>query len=93
MTRLRRTENGVIVVTDPGADRPVLEVATVQCGHCGGHWAPAPGSGRVRGFCQSCCRPVCGPGCAACVPVEVYLENIEKGRPDDYRPVVVPAGG
>jgi hypothetical protein len=34
----------------------------------------------------------CGRGCAACVPLEQYLENVEKGRPADYRPVVVPGG-
>lgn len=92
MSRLRRTENGVIVVCDPGADRPLLEVATVQCVHCSGHWVPRPGSGIERGWCMNCAGPVCGRGCAACVPLDQMLSNIEKGRPADFRPVVVPGG-
>jgi hypothetical protein len=87
-----KTEAGLIVVSDPGSDKPLLEVPTLQCVHCGGHWVPQSGSGRVRGFCQRCMGPICGPGCAECVPVEQYLENMEKGRPDDFRPtqIIVP---
>lgn len=81
---------GLLTISDPGSDRPLLEVGTLQCVHCGQVWFPRPGSGRVRGFCRLCMGPVCGPGCAACVPNEVYLENIEKGRPLGFRPVVVP---
>lgn len=43
----------------------------------------------MRGFCMACGGPVCGPGCAACVPVEQYLENLERGLPDDHRPTTV----
>lgn len=81
-------EHGVIIIADPGSDRPLLETKTLQCVHCGGHWIPLPGSGRVRGFCQRCMGPVCGPGCAECIPEEQMLENIEKGRPADYRPII-----
>lgn len=87
---LNTREAGVATYVDPGSDRPILEVGTLCCVHCGGHWLPSPGSGRVRGFCQNCSGYVCGPSCTACVPVEQYLENMEKGRPDDFRPVVVP---
>lgn len=90
MPRLNKTEAGLITVSDPGADRPIAEAKTLQCAHCGGHWVPRPGSGRVRGWCQNCQGPVCGPGCAACVPEEQLLENIEAGRPLDFRPIVVP---
>lgn len=90
---LRNTDSGLIVVSDPGADRPLAEVMTLQCAHCGGHWVPQPGSGRIRGFCQRCCGPVCGPGCAACVPLEQLLENYEQGRPLDYRPIVASVPG
>lgn len=90
MSQLRKTEHGLIVIADPSSDRPLLEVKTVQCVHCGGHWIPRPGSGTVRGWCQSCAGPVCGPGCSDCVPVEQYLENMEKGMPADFRPIVVP---
>ena len=77
-------EAGRVTVSDPGSDRPLFEAATLSCCHCGCHWVPVPGSGRVRGYCQNCAGFVCGPGCATCVPVEVYLENVEKGRPDDW---------
>jgi hypothetical protein len=87
---LRRTEHGVITITEP--DKPVIEAATLCCCHCGKHWVPQPGSGRIRGFCQNCCGPVCGPGCADCVPVEQYLENIEQGRPENYKPIIVSPG-
>lgn len=89
---LRQTEGGLLVFHDPEADRPILEVKTLQCVHCGGHFPVCPGSGRVRGFCQRCCGPVCGPGCAECVPTDLLLENLERGRPEGFRPVVV-AGG
>lgn len=85
---LRKTEMGLIVVNDPGADKPLLEAKTLQCVHCGGHWVPQPGSGRVRGWCNCCSGPICGPGCAKCVPVEQLLENYEKGRDLDYRSIV-----
>ena len=85
---LRKTDHGMIVLTDPGSDKGIVRSATIQCAHCGGHWVPQPGSGRIRGWCGQCAGPVCGPGCEKCVPVEQYLENIEKGRPEDYRPII-----
>lgn len=85
---LRKTEAGLIVVSDPGSDKPMLEAKTLQCVHCGGHWIPRPGSGILRGFCMNCSGPICGPGCAKCVPTEQYLENMEKGRPIDFRPII-----
>lgn len=87
MAKLRR-DAGYAVLIDPGADKPILETKTLQCKHCGGHFVPRPGSGIVRGFCMNCNGPICGPGCAECVPTEVLLENYEKGRPENYRPIV-----
>lgn len=81
-------EAGRIIVSDPGSDKAILETGTVQCCHCGGHFVRQPGSGKVRGWCMNCSGHVCGPGCAACVPAEQMLENMEQGRPDDFRPVV-----
>lgn len=89
---LRRRYDGLIVESDPGKDRAVSEVPTLMCGHCGSHFEVRPGSGKVRGFCMNCARPVCGPGCEKCVPVEQMLENIEKGRPLDFKPIVSPGG-
>lgn len=88
--RLTKRESGLVTLSDPGSDKPLAEIATLQCAHCGGHWIPAPGSGRVRGWCQRCAGPVCGPGCAECVPAEQLLENIEHGRPLEFRPIIVP---
>lgn len=85
-------ESGTVLITDPDSDA-VVTAFTLQCRHCGQHWIPAPGSGRVRGFCQNCNGPICGPGCQKCVPVEQMLENIEKGRPEDFKPIVVPTWG
>jgi len=87
---LNTREAGRFTFADPGADKPLLELGTVQCVHCGAHFPVVPGSGKVRGFCQNCNGPVCGPACAACVPTDLLLENIEKGRPEDFRPVIVP---
>lgn len=89
MANLRRTEHGLVTISDPGSDKPILEAGTLRCCHCGQHWVPKPGSGRVRGWCMNHAAPVCGPGCAECVDVEQLLENIERGRPLDFRPVVV----
>ncbi len=83
-------EAGTITLIDPGADRPILEVGTLQCVHCGGHFQPRPGSGIERGFCMNCNGPVCGRSCEKCVPVEQYLWNMEHNQPDDFRPVIVP---
>lgn len=80
-------ESGYLVVMDPGSDKPILETATVQCVHCGGHWVPQPGSGRVRGFCTNCNGPICGPSCQQCVPAEQLLENLERGVCASHRPI------
>ena len=81
-------EAGCMIYSDPGADKPLLELATAQCCHCGGHFPIKPGSGIVRGFCFQCNGPICGPSCVECVPTEQLLDNYEKGRPENYRPIV-----
>lgn len=83
-----RPEAGLITVVDPGMDRPLSETPTMQCVHCGRHFAVCPGSGKTRGWCMRCNGPICGPGCAACVPMEQQLANLERGRPLDFRPIV-----
>ncbi len=87
---LRKTEHGRATWMDPGADRPLLEIKTVMCCHCGGHFQPEPGSGKIRGFCFTCMGPICGPGCQECVPLEQYLSNLEAGRDPSFRPIIVP---
>lgn len=78
---------GFITIDDP--DRGLIHADTLQCVHCGGHWRVQPGSGKIRGFCARCNGPVCGPACAKCVPVEQFCENVEAGRPHDWRPIMV----
>jgi len=92
MAGLVKRDHGLITIADPGADRPLAELATLQCVHCGGHWVPRPGSGITRGFCTRCRGPVCGAACAACVPFLQMLDNIEAGRPMDFVPVMVFVG-
>lgn len=67
----------------------IVEADTLQCVHCGCHWRVDPGSRKVRGYCSRCAGPVCGPGCQACVPAEVQLENLEAGRVIEFRPIAV----
>jgi len=75
-------ENGLITIYDPGADRPLQEIPTLQCVHCGGHFPVRPGSGKMRGYCTRCHGPVCSRACSGdCVPLAVQLENMEAGRP------------
>lgn len=82
-------DNGLMVWSDPGADKPILEVKTLQCVHCGGHFPHQPGSGKTRGFCMRCSGPVCGPGCQECIPWEAQLEIMEGTR----KPTSVSVGG
>lgn len=55
------------------------EADTVQCCHCGRHYAVKPGSGKTRGFCMKCMAPTCGSErCDTCIPQEKMLEEIER---------------
>lgn len=50
---------------------------TQQCVHCGGHFVVRRGSGKIRGWCQRCGGPTCGPQCMTCVPFEKWLKQVE----------------
>jgi hypothetical protein len=85
---LHNRESGLLTLYDPGADKPISEIPTTKCVHCGGAFQIVPNSGKLHGFCYNCNGIVCGPGCAGkCVPEEQLLENWEKGRPLDYKPI------
>jgi hypothetical protein len=91
-TAPRHSRAGVLIIT-PWDGGPVQMQDTVQCVHCGRHWIWKPGSGRRRGWCSLCNGITCGKKkCDRCVPIEQWLENVEKGRPEDHRNIVV-AGG
>lgn len=105
MSKLAHTEDGWSSFSNPEGDVPFLELATLQCKHCGGHFFKKPGSliksflttdeakrreaeGKsVRGWCQNCNGPICGPSCAECVPADLYLTNLEKGRNPEFKPI------
>lgn len=73
-------EHGLIIINNPDRDKPLAEIKTLQCVHCGSHFPVQPGSGKTRGFCLNCNGPVCGPSCAECVPIEKWLELMEGTR-------------
>ena len=82
-------DNGLMTFINPSKDKPLLELKTIQCVHCGGHFSPVKNNGYPKGgFCWRCNGPICGPNCLECIPEDLYLENIEKGRPDNYRPII-----
>ena len=69
---------------------PVIEYDTMMCAHCQMHFTVIPGSGRRRGFCMRCGHVTCGQAkCDACVPFEQWLENVEAGRAENFRPIIV----
>ena len=72
-----RKPQGQFTVTGPDIKGGVLEIDTLACVHCGGHWQVNPGSGKIRGYCARCNGPVCGPQCAECIPKERVLEMLE----------------
>jgi len=75
--RTARKSDGYAVLT---SESGMQEFDTLQCCHCGAHWHVVPGSGRRRGFCMHCMRPTCGrPECNVCVPIEKWLDQVEKG--------------
>lgn len=59
---------------------------TLKCVHCGHVWIPIKGSGRVRGWCNSCGGVTCGRAeCNACYPFEKKLDDYEKGKLKELR--------
>lgn len=72
-----RKPHGHVIISS--ADGRTSEQQTLSCCHCGAHWIVQPGSGTRRGFCLKCMGPTCGaPECGTCLPVEKFLEQVEK---------------
>ena len=70
---IRRASGAILIDGHHVAD-------TVQCVHCGTHWVPQRGSGRLRGFCLRCGGVTCGAAsCDACVPFEQRLDRRDGG--------------
>lgn len=79
------------LITTPYDGGPVIFQDTVSCIHCAYTWVWQRGSGKRRGWCTRCHGILCGrPSCAAlqCCHRERQLENMERGLPIDYTPIV-----
>ncbi len=82
---------GVCTASDVDADRCFC-APIVCCVHCGDSWVWQKGSGRKRGWCTRCNGLCCGAEhCVSrgCVHWRQQLDNLEKGRPLDYKPISV----
>lgn len=55
---------------------------TIQCKHCGGHFVHQRGKAATRGWCFKCNGMLCGQKrcMKSCIPTEVELSTMEKGR-------------
>lgn len=83
------------LVTTPLDGGPVIYEETVQCVHCQAHKVYRPATfNKDFAYCMSCSGPVCNtPECALkCVPAEAWLENVEAGRPEDHKKIIVSGG-
>lgn len=86
-----RFRAGVLTST-PIEGGPAVQADILSCIHCGFTWVPAPGSGRLRGFCGKCNGYVCGRHFCTmlgCVHRERIIENLERGRPLNFNPIIV----
>lgn len=73
------TDYGVLIVESDEADFKT-HLAMNRCVHCDHRWIVIKGSGRKRGYCQTCAGPTCGrPSCVAQqiirhAPAEFFLD-------------------
>lgn len=88
----KRSRCGTLTTT-PLDGGPATTQQLLCCVHCGYVWTPTPGSGKKRGWCGNCAGYICGHAdcvAAGCVPLEAAIENIEAGRPETFRRIIVP---
>jgi hypothetical protein len=79
-----------VVITTPLDGGPATVEDTVQCVHCQRHRIYRPRSKTLWGYCMACAGLHCATDeCATCVPAEARLENIEAGRPETHRKIIV----
>ena len=78
--------NGTVLIFGPTG---LKEFDTRRCVHCQAHFPVSPGSGKIRGFCQRCMGPICGPDCLVCVHWERALELNERGVIPDLSPASI----
>lgn len=80
------------LISTPYEGGPVTQADTVQCVHCQYTSLWVADSPRWWSFCTKCAGLICGQReCLArgCVHKEQQLDNIERGLPLDYKPVIV----
>jgi hypothetical protein len=77
-------ESAVVETQEFGSDK-ITRQKMVMCCHCGLHFLE-PREGFF--FCDSCVGPVCcSKNCReTCLHLEQWMENLEAGRPEDYKP-------
>jgi hypothetical protein len=77
-------ESAVVETQEFGSDK-ITRQKMVMCCHCGLHFLE-PREGFY--FCDSCVGPVCcSKNCReTCLHLEQWMENVEAGRPEDYKP-------
>jgi len=84
-----------VLITIPDDGSLETQQDTLQCVHCFRHWVlprVAALAAAIRGefgFCARCNGITCGKKCQECVHKEQWLENVEAGRPENYRPIRV----
>lgn len=88
--------HGYAVWTPKEGGRSV-ESDTACCCHCGEHvyiGLALPGMPLRRcGYCLNCGARTCGKeSCDPCINRFQKLENVEQGRPLDYKPIIVAPG-
>ena len=86
-------KRGTLISTYKDSDK--VEISdTVKCVHCGRIGVYRKGTGKHLGFCTQCNGVTCpSDACQVCVPELQLLENIEQGRPLDYRPICISTAG
>lgn len=85
-----RTSGHLITELHDGS--PAIIQETIQCVHCQRHRVYERATlARDWCWCSLCAGTVCNrPECAErCVPAEQWLENVEKGLPEDHRRLIV----
>lgn len=83
-----RFKRGVLVSTPSDSDKAV-EREVIQCCHCQFTQVWTPGIEKGWGLCWRCHDFRCPkPACRMkCVPIRQWLENMHRGRAEDYTPV------
>ena len=84
-------KRGGTLISTPYAGGPITQQDTVCCQHCSYSSVWVTGSEKWWSICQRCGGLRCGRECCqknGCIPQEQEIENMEAGRPDNFRRIV-----